>query len=55
VRLGYGGGFFDRTLAALKPRPYTMGISYSIGFIPTLMGEPHDVPLDAIMTDAGER
>jgi 5,10-methenyltetrahydrofolate synthetase len=55
VRLGYGGGFFDRTLAALKPRPYTLGISYGIGFVPQLLGEPHDVPLDAIMTDAGER
>jgi 5-formyltetrahydrofolate cyclo-ligase len=55
VRLGYGGGFFDRTLATLKPRPYTLGISYSIGFVSELMGEPHDVPMDAVMTDAGER
>ena len=29
VRLGYGGGFFDRTLRALKPRPMTVGVSFT--------------------------
>ncbi len=53
VRLGYGGGFYDRTLAALEPRPFTVGVGYSHGFIPWLQGEPHDVPLDAILTDEG--
>jgi len=36
VRLGYGGGFFDRTLSALEPRPYTVGVSYTHGFLPFL-------------------
>ena len=53
VRLGYGGGFYDRTLAALTPRPYTVGVGYSHGFIPWLDGEPHDIPLDAMLTDDG--
>ena len=53
VRLGYGGGFYDRTLAALTPRPYTVGLGYSHGFIPWLEGEAHDVPLDAMLTDDG--
>ncbi|HSW08204.1 5-formyltetrahydrofolate cyclo-ligase [Aquabacterium sp.] len=53
VRLGYGGGFYDRTLAALTPRPYTVGVGYSHGFIPWLEGEAHDVPLDAMLTDDG--
>ena len=53
VRLGYGGGFYDRTLADLKPRPYTVGVGYSHGFIPWLTGEPHDVPLDAMLTEDG--
>jgi 5-formyltetrahydrofolate cyclo-ligase len=53
VRLGYGGGFFDRTLAALKPRPYTVGLAFSHGYLPELAAEAHDVPLDAIITNEG--
>lgn len=53
VRLGYGGGFYDRTLAALRPRPYTAGLAYSHGFLPWLRAEPHDVPLDAILNEEG--
>jgi 5,10-methenyltetrahydrofolate synthetase len=52
-RLGYGGGFYDRTLAALAPRPYTVGIGYSHGYVPWLESEPHDVPLDAMLTEDG--
>ena len=53
VRLGYGGGFYDRTLATLQPRPFTAGLAYSHGFVPWLQAEPHDVPLDAVLTDEG--
>jgi len=53
TRLGYGGGFYDRTLAALRPRPYTVGVGYGHGYIPWLVPEPHDVPLDAILTEDG--
>ena len=53
LRLGYGGGFYDRTLAALAPRPYTVGIGYAHGFIPWLEAEPHDIPLDAMLTEDG--
>lgn len=53
VRLGYGGGFYDRTLAALSPRPTAVGVGYAHGFIPWLQPEPHDVPLDAILTEDG--
>ena len=53
VRLGYGGGFYDRTLATLTPRPFTVGLAYSQGFIPWLKAEAHDVPLDAVLTDEG--
>ena len=52
-RLGYGGGFYDRTLAALSPRPYTVGVGYAHGYIPWLQAEPHDVPLDAILNEDG--
>jgi 5-formyltetrahydrofolate cyclo-ligase len=53
VRLGYGGGFYDRTLAALDPMPVTVGVGYSHGHVPWLQPEPHDVPLDAILTEDG--
>jgi 5,10-methenyltetrahydrofolate synthetase len=53
IRLGYGGGFYDRTLATLQPRPYTVGLAYSHGHVPWLTGEAHDVPLDAILNEDG--
>jgi 5,10-methenyltetrahydrofolate synthetase len=53
VRLGYGGGFYDRTLAALSPRPVTAGVGYAHGYIPWLTPEPHDIPLDALLTEQG--
>ncbi len=53
LRLGYGGGFYDRTLAALQPPPVTVGVGYANGFVPWLDAEPHDVPLDAMLTDEG--
>jgi 5,10-methenyltetrahydrofolate synthetase len=53
IRLGYGGGFYDRTLAQLSPRPFTVGLAYSHGHLPWLEGEPHDVPLDVILNEDG--
>jgi 5-formyltetrahydrofolate cyclo-ligase len=53
LRLGYGGGFYDRTLAAITPPPITVGVGYAHGFVPWLEGEPHDVPLDVILTEDG--
>jgi 5,10-methenyltetrahydrofolate synthetase len=53
LRLGYGGGFYDRTLATLQPRPFTAGVGYAHGFIPWLAPEPHDVPLDAMLNEDG--
>ena len=52
-RLGYGGGFYDRTLADYKPKPVTVGLGYSLGWLPDLQAEPHDVPLDAILSEEG--
>jgi 5-formyltetrahydrofolate cyclo-ligase len=53
LRLGYGGGFYDRTLAALSPVPYTAGLGFSHGWLPWLTPEAHDVPLDAMLTEDG--
>jgi len=52
-RLGYGGGFYDRTLAALEPRPFTVGLGYTGGFLDDFEPEAHDLPLDAILNDNG--
>lgn len=53
VRLGYGGGFYDRTIALLKPRPKTAGLCYSNGFLPMLRAHDGDMPMDALLTDDG--
>jgi len=52
-RLGYGGGFYDRTLAALQPRPFTVGLGFTSSFVDDFEPEPHDQPLDAILNDNG--
>jgi 5-formyltetrahydrofolate cyclo-ligase len=49
-RLGYGGGFFDRTLARRTDRPLLIGIGYPEAFIPTIFPQPHDVPMTRIVT-----
>lgn len=52
-RLGYGGGFYDRTLSDLQPRPVTVGVAFDQAFVPWLKPEPHDMPLDIILTNQG--
>jgi 5,10-methenyltetrahydrofolate synthetase len=49
-RLGYGGGFFDRTLAAMPRKPLTIGIGYTEGRLATIYPQPHDIPMDRIIT-----
>jgi 5-formyltetrahydrofolate cyclo-ligase len=52
-RLGYGGGFFDRTLASLPRKPRVFGIGYELQAIPTIHPLPHDIVMDAIVTEEG--
>ena len=52
-RLGYGGGYFDRTLAEASARPRAIGVGYSVSRMPTVRPQPHDVPMDLIVTEAG--
>ena len=49
-RLGYGGGYFDRTLASLPRRPFVVGIGYALGALETIFPQPHDIPMNAIVT-----
>lgn len=53
VRLGYGGGFFDRTLRSIVPRPLTVGVCFTHGFLPMLRPGPTDFELDALVTEDG--
>ncbi|MBP0438046.1 5-formyltetrahydrofolate cyclo-ligase [Tianweitania sediminis] len=50
-RLGHGGGFFDRTLASMPRMPRRIGIGFASARIPTIYPQPHDVPMDMIVTD----
>ncbi len=50
-RLGYGGGFYDRTLAAAVPRPHTIGIAFADAELPTIHPQPHDIAMNVIVTE----
>ncbi|MBW7903678.1 MAG: 5-formyltetrahydrofolate cyclo-ligase [Rhodocyclaceae bacterium] len=52
-RLGYGGGFFDRTLAALAPRPLAIGVGFDFQRVASIRPAAHDLPLDAVVTESG--
>jgi 5-formyltetrahydrofolate cyclo-ligase len=52
-RLGYGGGYYDRTLAAAPVKPLTIGVGYELSRMPTVRPQPHDVAMDWIITEAG--
>ena len=52
-RLGYGGGYFDRTLAALDPRPTVIGVVHELAKMETIHPQPHDIPLDFVVTERG--
>lgn len=52
-RLGYGAGYFDRTLAALTPRPLTIGVGFELARSASIDPAWHDIPLDAVVTEAG--
>lgn len=52
-RLGYGGGYFDRTLGAADPRPFAVGVGFQAARLPTIHPQPHDIPMNLIVTEAG--
>lgn len=55
-RLGYGGGYYDVTIAQLRqvsPALLAIGIGYDFQRLDTLPSEPHDAPLDALLTPSG--
>ena len=56
-RLGYGGGFYDRTLEVLRESGAVaaIGLAYACQELPAIPAEPFDQPLDMIVTDLGPR
>lgn len=50
-RLGYGGGYYDRTLAAADPRPYRIGVGLELGRLDSIWPQPHDIPMNAVATE----
>jgi len=50
-RLGYGGGYFDRTLAVMDP--VAVGLGFEFGRVETVYPQPYDRPMDWIVTEAG--
>lgn len=48
-RLGYGGGFYDRTIAAMTHRPRAIGIGFQCGRLRTIHPQPYDIPMDEIV------
>jgi 5-formyltetrahydrofolate cyclo-ligase len=52
-RLGYGGGFFDRTLAMMKNSPLKLGVGYRQQALVTIHPQPNDIPLDMVITEEG--
>lgn len=52
-RLGYGGGYFDRTLAHCEVRPVTLGVGHAIGHVDSIFPAAHDIPLNMVVTETG--
>lgn len=50
-RLGYGGGYYDRTIAAAARRPYCVGLGYEEARLSSIFPQPHDMAMDLIVTD----
>jgi 5-formyltetrahydrofolate cyclo-ligase len=52
-RLGYGAGFFDRTLASLTKRPVVIGVTYEMARLDTIHPQPWDIPVEFVVTERG--
>lgn len=52
-RLGYGKGFYDRTIAGMDKRPQVIGFGFSVQQVDQVPAEAHDIPLNMMITELG--
>jgi 5-formyltetrahydrofolate cyclo-ligase len=52
-RLGYGAGYYDMTLAGCESRPVAVGVGFEFSRLPTIHPQPHDLPMEVIITESG--
>ena len=52
-RLGYGGGFYDRTLASIAPRPLSIGVAFELSRVETIYPQAFDLAMDYVVTERG--
>ena len=52
-RLGYGAGYYDRTIAVLPKAPVKIGVGFELQRMDTIHPQPHDIPMDYIITENG--
>lgn len=50
-RLGYGGGYYDRTLASLPAKPLTIGVGFGFSALETIFPQWHDIPMDRLIIE----
>jgi len=55
TRLGYGKGYYDRTIAGMDKNPTLVGYAYSVQELENIPRETHDIPLDYVVTEIGVR
>lgn len=53
TRLGYGGGYYDRTLAGLEKKPRLIGLAFAVQEVDFIPRGDHDIPLDSAVTENG--
>lgn len=53
TRLGYGGGYYDRTLSRIGRKPKLIGFAFALQEFDHIPRDAHDVPLDAVVTENG--
>lgn len=51
LRLGYGGGWYDRLLSAASPDSLRVGVARSFQLLDALPAEPHDIPLSEVVDE----
>lgn len=52
-RLGYGSGYFDRTLATYEHQPLTIGVAFELQRLDSVYPQSHDISMHYVVTEAG--